>query len=60
MMFEPTRFIAKEPDTVEGDALHIMLPNGKTHTIPPYGETKIVTHGGKVTFIETSVKEKVE
>ena len=35
-----------------GKGKHIPLPN--------YGEVKIITHAGKVTFIETSVKEKGE
>jgi len=29
-------------------------------TLPDYGETKIVTHGAKVTFVETGTKRKVE
>lgn len=27
---------------------------------PEYGEVRIITHGGKVTFVETVSKEKVE
>lgn len=28
--------------------------------LPDYGEVKIITHAGKITFIETTTKEKVE
>lgn len=40
-----------------------LTANGNTKKIvelPDYGEVKIVTHGGKITFIETTTKEKVE
>lgn len=28
--------------------------------LPEYGEVRIITHAGKVTFVETTTKEKVE
>lgn len=32
----------------------------KSALLNDFAETKIVTHAGKVTFIETAVKEKIE
>lgn len=33
-----------------------------THNIklPDYGEVRIIIHAGKITFVETTTKEKVE
>lgn len=44
--------------------LTVVLKRGdkviKTQPLPDFGETKIVTHGARVTFVEASTKEKVE
>ena len=45
--------------------LTLSIDNGQTGTtkeitLPLFGEVRIITHGGKITFIETTEKEKVE
>ena len=50
-------------DSTHDDNYIEIVPKRGSHSIrllPDYGEVKIVTHGGKITFIETTTKEKVE
>lgn len=48
----------------DGDKLRIeIIESGEVRKIvalPVYGEVKIICHNGKITFIETTVKEKVD
>lgn len=49
-----------EIDLMDSNKLYI-VKNGQLieHELPPYGETVVVTLGGKVDRLETTVKRKV-